>query len=103
MSKSASSNLVRRVTIGVWTFVFVSGALWLWLFVGRPSEGGAEFDAAIGFAVIAGLNSLLLGIAVVVKKEPFSPLVISSLVVGFTVCGLSCYLWWAIDNFLSGL
>ena len=102
MNKSDLSKFVSRLLIGVWPFLVLSAALWLWIVMGEPLDNDMRLAAATASAIVGGLAALVLGILVAVERTPLSPKIISTFLASLAVCAWTGYIWWLVDRAFSG-
>ena len=99
---SDPSNFVPRLVIGIWSFLVISAALWLWFAMGEPIDNDMRPAAAIASAIVGGLAALVLGILVAVERSPLSPKIISTFIASLVVCAWNGYVLWMIDRAFAG-
>lgn len=102
MNKSDPLKFVPRLVIGIWPFLVISAALWLWFVMGEPIDNDMRPAAATASAVVVGLAALVLGILVAVERSPLSPKIISTFIASLAVCAWTGYVLWIIDRTFSG-
>ena len=102
MNETDPSKFVPRLVIGIWPFLVISAALWLWFVMGEPIDNDIRPAAATASAIVCGLAAPALGILVAVERIPLSPKIISTFIASLAVCAWTGYIWWLVDRVFSG-